>query len=74
MGPGKSHLISDALSRAPVFAQEEVEDIAIDTAHVCWAKTAHNQLDIVFDAIDSDYVKLRQDIREGTFHSTYANQ
>ena len=72
--PGKSHLIADALSRAPLFAPEEVEDIAIDTARVCLAKTAHNQLDIIFDAIDSDYVKLCQDVREGTFFSTYANQ
>ena len=71
--PGKSHLIADALSRAPLFAPEEVEDIAIDTARVCLAKMAHNQLDVIFDAIDSDYVKLRQDVCEGTFHSTYAN-
>ena len=64
--PGKSHLIADALSRAPLFAPDEFEDIAFNTARVCLAKTAH--------AIDSDYVKLRQDVREGTFHSTYANQ
>ena len=50
-----------------------MEDIAIDTALVCLAKTAHNQLDIIFDAIDSDYVKLRQDVCEGTFPSIYAN-
>ena len=53
--PGKSHLIADAPSRAPLFAPQQVEDIAIDTARVCLAKTAHNQLDIIFDAIDSDY-------------------
>ena len=58
----------------PLFAPEEVEDIAIDTAHVCLAKMAHNQLDVIFYAIDSDYVKLRQDVCKGTFHSTYANQ
>ena len=33
--PGKSHLIADALFRARLFAPEEVEDIAIDTAFVC---------------------------------------
>ena len=72
--PGKSHLIGDALCRAPLFAPEEEEDIAIDTASVCLAKTATNQLDVIFDAIDSDYVRLRQDVRDGTFNSVYANQ
>ena len=72
--PGKSHLIADALSPAPLFAPEEVEDIAIDTACVCLVKTATNQLDIIFDAIDSDYVILRQDVRDRTFVSVYANQ
>ena len=72
--PGKSHLIADALPRAPLFAPEEMEDLAIDTARVCLAKMARNQFDDIFDAIDSDYVKLRQDVRNGTFISTYANQ
>ena len=38
------------------------------------AKIATNQWDVIFDAIDSDYVKLRQDVRDGTFVSVYANQ
>ena len=71
---GKSHLIADALSRAPLFAPEEVEDIAIDTARVCLTRSSSNQLNIIFDAIDSDYVKLRQDVHDGTFSSVYANQ
>ena len=32
--PGKGHLIANALSRAPLFAPEEVEDITIDTTRV----------------------------------------
>ena len=72
--PGKSHLIADALSRAPLFSPEEVEDINIDNASVCLAKSSSNQLGIIFDAIDADYIKLRQDIRNGTFLSVYTNQ
>ena len=72
--PGNSHLIADTLSRAPLFPPEEVEDIAIDTACVCLTKSSSNQLSIIFDAIDSGYVKLRQDVCDGTFVSTYANQ
>ena len=72
--PGKSHVIADASSCAPLFAPEEVEDIAIDTAHVCLTKSLSNQLNIIFDAIDSYYMKLRQDVCNGTFHSIYANQ
>ena len=72
--PGKSHLIADAMSRAPLFAPEEIEDIAIDTASVCLAKTSSGQLDIIFDDIDADYVKLRSDVKCGTFESVYAKQ
>ena len=72
--PGKSHLIADALSRAPLFAPEEVKDIAINTAPVCLTKSSSNVLNIIFDAIDSDYIKLRQDVCDETFGSTYANQ
>ena len=72
--PVKSHLIADALSRAPLFAPEEIEDIAIDTAHVCLAKTSSGQLDMIFDAIDADYVKLRSDVKSGTLESVYAKQ
>ena len=72
--PGKSHLIADALSRALLFAPEEVEDISIDTARVCLAKTSSGQLDMIFNAIDTDYVKLRHDVKGGTFESVHARQ
>ena len=72
--PGKSHLIADALSRAPLFAPEETEDIVIDTARICLAKFASGQLDIILDAIDADYTKLRSDVKNGSFHSIYAKQ
>ena len=72
--PGKSHLIADALSRAPLFAPEETEDIVIDTARICLAKSASGQLDLILDAIDADYTKLRTDVKNGTAESMYARQ
>ena len=62
------------LSRAPSFAPEEVEDIAIDTARVCLAKTSTVQLDMIFNDIDADYDKLRHDVKCGTFDSVCARQ
>lgn len=41
---------------------------------MCLAKSLSNQIDIIFDAIDSDYVKLRQDVCDGTFVSVYPNR
>ena len=70
--PGKSHLIADTLSRAPLFAPEEVDDIVIDTASVCLTQSSSGQLDIIFESIDKDYIKLRTDVRNGSFESVYA--
>ena len=72
--PGKSHLIADALSRAPLFAPGEIDDIVIDTARVCLTQSSLGQLDIIFDSIDADYIKLKTDVRNGTFESVYAKQ
>ena len=65
--PGKSHLIADALSRAPLFAPEEIEDIAIDTARVCLGKASSGKLDMIFDAIDAD-------VKSRTLDSVYSKQ
>ena len=46
----------------------------IDTARVCLAKTSSSQLDMIFDSIDADYIKLRSDVKNGTFTSVYACQ
>ena len=72
--PGKTHLIADALSRAPLFALEEIEDIVIDTARICLAKSASGQLDLILDAIDADYMKLRAEVKNGSFDCIYAKQ
>ena len=57
-----------------MFAPEEIEDIAIDTARVSLAKTSSSQLDMIFDDIVADYVKLRADVKSGSFSSVYARQ
>ena len=41
---------------------------------MCLTKSSSNQLNIIYNANDSDYVKLRQDVCDGTFISTYKNQ
>ena len=51
-----------------------MKDINIDTARVCLAKFSSKQLDINFDTIDTDCIKLWQDVCDGTFLSVYANQ
>ena len=38
------------------------------------AKSASGQLDLILDAIDADYTKLRADVKNGTFYSIYARQ
>lgn len=66
---------AEALSKAPLFSPGEVEDININKACVCLAKSSFNsQLDVIFNAIDSDYLKLRQDVQNQSFQSVYANQ
>ncbi len=72
--PGKNHHIADALSRAPLFAPEEDDDMVIDTARVCLARTVdrNNELTAVLDSVDSDYIQFRHDVLEGTCKSEYA--
>ena len=41
---------------------------------MCLTRSSSNQLNIIFDAIDSDYVKLGHDVRDGTLYSAYASQ
>ena len=60
--PGKTHYIADALSRAPLFAPEELPDLEIDTAVSCLASTSHPSLNIVYAAIDEDYTQLIRDV------------
>jgi hypothetical protein len=63
--PGKTHYIADALSRAPLFAADDLSDMAIDTARTCLADTASPKLIEVLDDIDHDYRVLRKDVETG---------
>ena len=60
--PGKKHQIADALSRAPLFHPdvEEGDEFVIDTARSCMVECRDPTLNVLFDAIDSSYIALRQ--------------
>ena len=64
--PGKTHLIADALSRAPLFSPQEQPDLEVDTAIMCLAATSHPSLVMVYSAIDEDYSSLINDVLHGT--------
>ena len=53
--PGKTHLIADALSRAPLFDAKDLPGLEIDTAITCLSATSSASLDIIYSAIDEDY-------------------
>ena len=69
--PGKTHLIADALSRAPLFAPEELPGLEIDTSISCLSQTSQQSLQIVYDTVDDNYLQLIEDIKSGTSFSTY---
>ena len=60
---GKTQIITDALSRAPVFQPEEDEDEAIDTAIQCLRVRESSELADIADAIDENYNSIVQAIK-----------
>ena len=75
--PGKSHHIADALSRAPLFAgPEEEEVLSIDAARTCLTQVVEKnpELRMILDGLDSDYTQFRRDILDDTCVSTYSHQ
>ena len=69
---GKTHLIADTLSCAPLFAPKDFSGLEIDTAISCRSVTSLSSLDIIFSAIDEDYHLLLSDVPNGTCHSNYS--
>ena len=70
--PGKTHLIADALSRAPLFAAKDLPGLEIDTAITCLSASSSASLDIIYSSIDEDYRLLLTDVNNGTQHSAYS--
>ena len=56
--PGKTHLIADALSRAPLFSPQDLPDLEIDTAITCLSATSSSSLDIIYSAIDLSLIHI----------------
>ena len=67
--PGKTHVIADSLSHAPLYASEEDQDITVDTALTCLTSTRDPAIEIIFSSIDEDYRKCTQDIINNTNYS-----
>ena len=72
--PGKTHLIADALSRAPLFAAEDLPGLEIDTAISCLSQTSQPSMDVIYNAVDDDYKQLIKDILDNTRISLYSRQ
>ena len=71
--PGKTHLIADALSRAPLFAPEVQPGLEIDMAISYLSQTSHPSINVIYDAIDDDYCLFLDDVKNGTSLSTYSH-
>ena len=63
--PGKTHLIADALLRAPLFDAKDLPGLEIDTAITYLSATSSASLDIIYSAIDEDYRLLLSDVANG---------
>ena len=63
--PGKTHLIVDALSRAPVFELEECQDLTIDTAVTCLKAEADPALTEIIAEIDHNNRLVTYAIKDG---------
>ena len=64
------------LSRAPLFQPADLDDMVIDTARTCLVTVDGKQSEFtaILDAMDSEYVMLKNDVLNGTLNSRYATQ
>lgn len=71
---GNGHHIADALSRAPLFAPADLDDMQIDTARICLVTVdgKRNEFTAILDSIDSDYVMLKNDVLNQASERYYA--
>ena len=69
--PGKTHLIADALSRAPLFQHEEHPYLEVDTALSCLTMTKDPYIHIITDNINDEYKLCVSDFINGTNNSNY---
>lgn len=61
---GKTHLIADALSRAPVFPPSEERDV--DDTHLCFRVATDPKMQLLYDASSStEYRRLVEALRAG---------
>ena len=70
--PGKTHLIADALSRAPLFSAKDLPGLEIDTAIFCLSQTSQPSIRLVYNAINDDYRQLVQDVIHNSTLSRYS--
>ena len=72
--PGKTHLIADALSRAPLFVPEDDNLMEVDSAMTCLTSTRDKSLSIIEQGVDEDYRKMILDVLNDTSTSSYVKQ
>ena len=73
---GKRHHIEDVLSRAPLFAPADLDDMHISTARtfLVSAESKRSEFTVILDSMDADYIMLKNDKLNHTCESCYANQ
>ena len=68
---GKTHYITDALSRAPIFAPVKMPKLDIDTAIAYMSHTNDHILDVILDAMNSNYRQFVNDVKNNTNLPSY---
>ena len=69
---GKTHLIADALSRAPLFSPQEHPELEVDTAIICLVATSRPSLGLIYSSFDDDYRTLMKNVLNATSSSSYS--